>query len=88
MSRLLAYWKSLFSIIMIANNKQKREKCETDLTKFIKVNYSEQYKHILFLYIFCFQVTSPYETDRWARHVIQPKGWQHSNSDIIGQVVT
>ena len=30
---------------MVANNKQKREKCETDLTKFIKVNYREQYKH-------------------------------------------
>ena len=35
------YWKSLLTIIMVANNKQKRERCEADLNKFVKVNYRE-----------------------------------------------
>ena len=36
------YWKPLFTVIMVANNKQKRErKCEVDLNEFIKVNYRE-----------------------------------------------
>jgi len=37
----IAFLKSLFIIIMVANNKQTREKCEADLNKFIKVNYRE-----------------------------------------------
>ena len=34
-------WKSLFTIIMVASNEQKKEKCEADLNKFIKVDYHE-----------------------------------------------
>jgi len=32
----------------IANNKQKREKCEADLNKFIKVNYREHIIRIMY----------------------------------------
>jgi len=30
---------------MVANNKQTREKCEADLTEFIKVNYREHVRY-------------------------------------------